>query len=80
MVMEPYHKKEFQSIRVRKNADRMLKQTRFRCAYLCRLMTYTLGWRDDKSYRVPGKYIPAQKIVVFDMTQAKIINNPDSMN
>ena len=80
MVMEPYHKKEFQSIRVRKNADRKLEKTRFRSAYLCRLMTFALGWNQEKSYRVPGRFIPAQKIVVFDMTKATIINNPDSMN
>lgn len=75
MVMEPYHKKEFQSIRVRKNADRKLKKMHFSSAYLCRLMTFALGWNPEKSYRVPGRYIPAQKIVVFDMTKATIINS-----
>ena len=80
MIMQACHKKEFQSIRVHKNVDRSLMQTRFCSAAMCRLMTYALGWEKNKSYRVPGKYIPAQKIVVFDMTQAEIINNPDSMN
>lgn len=80
MVMEPYHKKEFQSIRVRKNMDRGLEKTCFGCVSLCRLMTYALGWNPKKSYRVPGRYIPAQKIVVFDMTQATIINNLNSQN
>ena len=80
MIMQAYHKKEFQSIRVPKNADRTWTQTRFCRAPMCRLMKNALGWEPDKSYRVPGKYIPAQKIVVFDMTKATIINNQNSQN
>ena len=80
MIMQAYHKKEFQSIRVPKNADRTWTQTRFCSAPMCRLMKYALGWEPDKSYRVPGKYIPAQKIVVFDMTKATIINNQNTLN
>ena len=80
MIMQAYHKKEFQSIRVPKNADRTWTQTRFCSAAMCRLMTFALGWNQEKSYRVPGRFIPAQKIVVFDMTKATIINSPDSMN
>lgn len=77
MVMQAYDKKEFQSIRVHKNAERTLLQTRFRSAAMCRLMTYVLGWDKNKSYRVPGKYIHSQKIVVFDMPRAEIINSPN---
>jgi len=80
MIMQAYHKKEFQSIRVPKNAARTWTQTRFCSAAMCRLMKYALGWEPDKSYRVPGKYIPAQKIVVFDMTKATIINNQNTLN
>ena len=80
MILQAYHKKEFQSIRVPKNADRTWTQTRFCSAPMCRLMKYALGWEPDKSYRVPGKYSPAQKIVVFDMTKATIINNQNSQN
>ena len=32
------------------------------------------------TYRIPGKIIPAQKIVVFDMTQAEKIYGSDSTN
>jgi len=80
MIMEPYHKLEFQSIRVPKDIDRNLRRCRFRCAKLCRLFTYALNWDPQMTYRIPGKIIPAQKIVVFDMTQAKIIYGSDSMN
>ena len=80
MIMEPYHKKEFQSIRVRKDKDQTLKKMRFHCRLFCRLLTYTLNWDAEKSYRIPGRFVPAQHIVVFDLTKATIINNPDSMN
>lgn len=74
MLMEPYHKKEFQSIRVHKDLDREPQKLQFRCRPLCRLMAYTLTWETEKSYRIPGRYVPAQGVVVFDMTKATVIS------
>ncbi|MBQ2378058.1 MAG: hypothetical protein II297_06630 [Clostridia bacterium] len=40
---------------------------------LCRILANRLGWDVSSSYRIPGKLIPRQKIVVFDLTSATII-------
>lgn len=80
MVMEPYHKLELQSIRVPKDIDQNLRKCRFGCIRLCRLLAYALGWDDKTTYRIPGKIIPAQKIVIFDMTKATNIHDSDSLN
>ena len=73
MIIEPYYKKEFQSIRVSKVTDKRTNKMQFRCKPLCRLLQNTLGWNESYSYRVAGKFIPGQSIVVFDLTTAEVI-------
>lgn len=73
MIMEPYHKKEFQSIRVKKDNKQMHRKLCFRCKPFCKLLENTLGWTNLYSYRVPGRLIPSQRIILFDLTQATAI-------
>ena len=73
MIMEPYHKKEFQSIRVKKDNEQMHHKLCFRCKLFCKLLENTLGWTNLYSYRVPGRLIPSQRIILFDLTQATAI-------
>lgn len=80
MIMEPYHKKEFQSIRVKKDHNRFSDELYFHCRPLCRLLEYTRGWNHSQSYRIPGRLILNQRIVLFDLTQAAPISSQDSMN
>lgn len=78
MIMEPYHKKEFQSIRIKK--DIISGKLYFRCKPLCSLLEHTRGWNHSQSYRIPGRLIQKQRIVLFDLTQAAAIRCQDSMN
>lgn len=78
MIMEPYHTKEFQSIRVKK--DNISGKLYFRCRPLCRLLEHTRGWNHLQSYRIPGRLIQNQRIILFDLTQAAVISSQDSMN
>lgn len=73
MIMEPYHKKEFQSIRVKKDNEQVNRKLCFRCKPFCKLLENTLGWTSLYSYRVPGRLIPSQRIILFDLTQATAI-------
>ena len=79
MIMEPYHKKEFQSIRVKKN-NSISHNLCFRCKPLCRLLENALGWNDSQSYRIPGKIITSQRIILFDLARAAVISSQDFMN
>ena len=79
MIMEPYHKKEFQSIRVKKD-NRISHKLCFRCRPLCRLLEYALSWNGSRSYRIPGKLILSQRIILFDLARAVVIGSQDSMN
>ena len=74
MLMESYHKKEFQSFRVPQEALAPRKMRIFSRSF-CRLLAYTLKWDVDKSYRVPGQYVASKRVVVFDMTKAIAIGS-----
>lgn len=78
MIMEPYHKKEFQSIRVKK--DNISGKLYFRCRPLCSLLEHTRGWNHSQSYCIPGRLFHNQRIVLFDLTQAAAISSQNSMN
>lgn len=73
MIMEPYHKKEFQSIRVKKDNEQIHHKLCFRCKPFCKLLENTFGWASLYSYRVPGRLILSQRIILFDLTQAAAI-------
>jgi hypothetical protein len=76
MLMEPYDKKEFQSMRVPKVVYSKTGKMEFRSALFCRLLLHSRGWESSKSYRVPGVILPRQKIVLFDLTKAVIVEPP----
>lgn len=73
MIMEPYNRKVFASMRVPKGVyDKTQKgpQMEIKCAPFCRLMAQHLGWNPDCSYRIQGKVYPAQRIVKYDLHTA----------
>lgn len=67
-----YHKKDFQSHRVPKRADGKWEME-VRSLPLCSLLKNRLNWEDGKSYRIPGKTYPKQRLAVFDLTAAEQI-------
>ena len=75
MIMEAYDKKDFQSHRVSKKAQKWGGMD-ISSMPLCSLLKNRLGWEDGKSYRVPGKVFSGLNLVVFDLTAAEQIHMP----
>ena len=76
MIMEPYTRKVFASMRVPKGLySKSDKRSRMevKCAPFCRLMAHHLGWDETCSYRVQGKVYPNQSIVKYDLHTAYAI-------
>lgn len=74
MIMEPFDRKEFQSIRVWNKVYDKTGRMEFRSVGLCRLLSHRLDWEQTHSYRIPGKILPKQNLVLFDLTCAVQIN------
>ena len=68
MIMEPYSKREFQSMRVPKAVYNKTGKMEFRSTPFCRLLSHRLGWEPMNSYRVPGRILMKQGVVLFDLT------------
>lgn len=79
MIMEPYDKMEFQSMRVPNGIYSMTGKMEFRSTPLCRLLSLRLGWDTMCSYRVPGKILTKQGLVLFDLASAFPIKS-DAIN
>lgn len=76
MVMTPYNRKVFASMRVPKGLyEKGDKRSRMevKCAPFCRLMANHLNWDLNCSYRVLGKVYPNQQIVKYDLQTAVAI-------
>ena len=73
MIMEAYHKKDFQSHRVPKESSTGHWEMEVSSLPLCSLIQNRLGWEDGKSYRIPGKTYPQQRLAVFDQSAAEQI-------
>lgn len=60
-----------------------MEEMDFRSVGFCRLLSYKLGWKPMQSYRIPGKILPKQSIVLFDLTGAfpikTVVCNSDKM-
>lgn len=76
--MEPYGKKEFQSLRVPKAVYGKAGRMEFHSIGFCRLLSYGLGWDQLRTYRIPGKILPVQKLVLFDLNSAFAITDSAS--
>lgn len=78
MIMEPYNRKVFASMRVPKGLyGKAVKRSRMevKCAPFCRLLAHHLGWDESCSYRIQGKVYPNQRIVKYDLNTAYAINS-----
>ena len=70
MVMTPYNRKVFASMRVPKGVYTSSNpniRLEFPCMPFCRLMAHHLNWESGQSYRIEGKIYPGQKLVKFDL-------------
>lgn len=81
MIMEPYNRKVFASMRVPKGVyDKAIKrsQMEIKCAPFCRLMAQHLNWDSAYSYRIKGKVYPAQRVVKYDLHTAYAIKGENT--
>ena len=78
MIMEAYHKKDFRSHRVPKPNDNKEWKMEVRSLPLCTLLQNKLNWTDGRSYRIPGKVYPQQRLAVFDLSAAEQIQQAGS--
>lgn len=80
MVMQPCETRSFTTIRVPKNLYSDTGKTQAYSKGLCRLLANKLNWDIKSSYRIPGRLIPHQKIVIFDLSKATAISQSSCYN
>ncbi len=78
MIMEAYHKKDFQSHRVPKRTNKKWEME-ISSLPLVSLLKNKLNWNDGQSYRVPGRTIPSQHLAVFDLLAATPIKSNEEL-
>lgn len=78
MIMEPYGKSDFSSFRVPKTIFQGAEGMEIYSRHFVYGVARHCGWEHNLSYRVPGRLLPAQGIVLFDLTRAAPIPIPDS--
>ena len=75
MIVEAYDKMGFYSHRITRSSKNVRWGYEMRNAAICRLLANKLSWENGKSYRIPGKTYPHQKIAVYDLTASELIND-----
>ncbi len=77
LLLEPFDCLTLTSFRVTTNLDdEETKMEVYSKAFLQGLFQH-LGWESGKSYRVPGKVLVKQSIILYDLTKAEITTNLD---
>lgn len=79
MAMTSYDKKEFSSFRVSGKVylDSKCSSLKICSKKFCTLLSNRFGWGENKSYRIPGEVFPKEKIVIYDLTEAKETGNTE---
>lgn len=73
LLIKPYEKVDFKSHKVPRSAYAGKVSMRIASKKLCTLLINKYNWNGTKSYRVLGEIRPEQRIVLFDLESAKII-------
>ena len=72
-MLIPYNKKDFHSHRVPMSVYQGKKGFVLTSIRLCKILALKFNWDMDKSYRVPGFLVNHQKIVIFNLQKAELI-------
>ncbi len=80
MLLEPFDRITLTSFRVPKNIDDEHGSLEIHSKPMTTILAKRMGWDMKRSYRIPGKVYQSQKVVVFDLTQASIITEDNSVN
>ena len=73
IIVLPYPKQTFTSFRVPKNIYDEDTDMEVHSKMLCEIIAQKHNWDKEYSYRVPGRYVPEQNIVIYDFKCASII-------
>ena len=73
MMLAPYYKKSFTSFRIPQNIYEEKGSLEISSKGFCIIIANRLKWDVEHSYRIPGKYIQGQNVVIYDLTSATII-------
>lgn len=76
LIIKPYPRKDYHSHRVPKEVYLGKKSMEISSMRLCRMIASMQGWNDQYSYRVPGKVLKQQGLVLFQLEQAECIRHP----
>lgn len=74
LLVQAYHKKDFRSFRVPETINDEIGRVQIHSKGLCSVFMKRFSWRDDLSYRIPGKPFPAQGVAAFDLARAEVIH------
>lgn len=78
LLVAPYGKRDFRSHYVPPvvyNGTGGMEVCSFK---LCRIIANLHHWDLDRSYRVPGKVYPEQKVAIFKLSEAGVIGHTDT--
>ena len=78
MAMTAYDRKSFTSFKV--SARAVLYGNKSDCVkihshLLCKALFRQFGWDTTRTYRIPGKMFPEQKVVVYSLSEAFPLKN-----
>lgn len=71
LIMKPYDKKDFHSHRVPVDVYNGCKRLELSSLPLCKILTEMFEWSENDTYRVPGKILIEQGLVVFYLNEAE---------
>ncbi len=76
LLLEPFDRITLTSFRVPSNLNNDVGNMDVYSKSLIDLLSQRLGWKRGRSYRVPGKVLTRQGVVLYDLKQAQeILNN-----
>lgn len=70
MILLPYNKKTFQSLRVPETVNYDRWSMEISSKPLCLLLAHHFDWELSRSYRIPGKIYEQQPLVLFNLSRA----------
>ena len=75
LLLEPFDRISLTSFRVPANLNEEEGNMEVYSKGFIHGLSQRLGWERGRSYRVPGKVLPQQGVVLYDLTQAQEIPN-----
>ena len=78
LLVSPYGKRDFKSHSVPPEVYKGTGGMEVNSFKLCRIIADLHHWDLSRSYRVPGKVYPEQKVAIFNLSEAEVIDRAES--